>query len=157
MAHLDLHTTLEPRGPAAAIVLTEEQLGQLTTARTLPVVVTIDGRSARLRVARMGDEFLIGFSKAARAVLGVEIGDVVDARIEPDVAERTVEVPPALAAALAADVVARKVFDDLSYSRRKEIATSIADAKQEGTRQRRLAKALDELGAPTRPPRGGRG
>jgi len=148
MANLELRTTLEPRGPAAAIVLTEEQVDRLGGARSLPVVVSIGGRTARLRLARMGGENLIGLSKAARASLDVGIGDVVDVRIEPDAAERTVEVPAPLAEALAADPVARKAFEALSYTRRKELARSVAEAKQEATRDRRLAKLMDELRAP---------
>lgn len=145
MPELELHTTLEPRGPAAAIVLSDAELAQLGGARTLPVVVVIGDRSARLRVARMGQENLIGLSKAARSELAVEIGDVVDVRITPDLAERTVELPAPLAAALAADPAARQRFEALSYTRRKEIATSIAEAKQEATRARRLSAAMAEL------------
>ena len=45
---------------------------ELSTRKTPPVVVTIAGRSARLRVARMGGVICIGMSKAVRAQLGVE-------------------------------------------------------------------------------------
>ncbi len=142
---LELHTTIEPVGPAAAIMLTDAQVAELSTRKTPPVVVTIAGRSARLRVARMGEVICIGLSKAARAELGVQIGDEVDVSIAADEQERTVEVPDELAAALDADPAARAAFDALSFTRRKEIARGIADAKQDATRQRRLAKALEEL------------
>lgn len=142
---LELHTTIEPVGPAAAIMLTDAQVAELSTRKTPPVVVTIAGRSARLRVARMGEVICIGLRKAARAELGVEIGDEVDVSIAADERERTVEVPDELAAALDADPAARAAFDALSFTRRKEIARGIADAKQDATRQRRLAKALEEL------------
>ena len=72
-------------------------------------------------------------------------GDEVEAVIALDVAERTVDVPPLLAQALAADPAAAAAFGKLSFTRRKEIARGIADAKQEATRQRRLEKALAEL------------
>ena len=49
--------------------------------------------------------------------------------------------------ALAADDAARAAFDALSYTRRKEIARSIAEAKRPETRERRLAKAMEELRA----------
>lgn len=110
-----------------------------------PVVVTIGDRSARLRVARMGGRNALGLSKAARADLAVEAGDEVDAVIALDQAERTVDVPPALAAALDADPAARAAWDRLSYTHRKEHARAIADAKQEATRERRVAKALAML------------
>lgn len=145
MTELRLHTVLEPMGPAGAIVLDDDQRAILSDAKTFPVIVTIGDRTARLRLARMGGKHLIGFSKAVRAELGVELGDEFDAVITVDAAERTVEIPEPLAAALDADAVAKAAFDALAYSRRKEIARSIADAKQDATRERRLAKALEQL------------
>ena len=146
MTHLTLTTTIEPMGPAAAIVLTNEQAAQLSTAKTPPVVVRIGDRSERLRIARMGGPACIGLSKAARQALGVEIGDEVEVSITLDEEERTVEVPPLLAEALAADPDAAAAFRELSYTRRQEIAVGIAQAKREETQQKRLAKALAELG-----------
>ncbi|MGW9111613.1 YdeI/OmpD-associated family protein [Microbacterium sp. NPDC055683] len=145
MTALTLHTTIHARGPAAAILLDDAQVAALGSAKNPPVVVTIDGATARLRIARMGGENMLGLSKSARAQLGVEIGDEVDVEIALDDAGRTVEVPPELAAALAADGVARTAFEALSFTRRKEIARSIAEAKQEATRTRRLEKALADL------------
>lgn len=145
MSELRLHTVLEPMGPAGAIVLDDEQVAVLSDAKAFPVVVTIGDRRARLRLARMGGKNLIGFSKAARAEMGVELGDEFDVVIAPDAGERTVDVPDVLAAALHADPVARAAYEGLSYTRRKEIARSIAEAKQDATRQRRLEKALAEL------------
>lgn len=145
MGELRLGSVLEPMGPAGAIVLDDEQVAQLSTAKAFPVVVTIGERSARLRLARMGGRNLIGFSKAVRAELGVEIGDTVEVSITADTAERTVDIPDALAEALASDPTATAAFEAVSYTRRKEIARSIAEAKQEQTRQRRLDKALEDL------------
>lgn len=145
MSELRLHTVLEPMGPAGAIVLDNEQVAQLSAAKAFPVVVTIGDRTGRLRLARMGGKNLIGFSKAVRAEMGIELGDEIDVVITADTAERTVEIPDALAAALASDPAAKAAFDALAFSRRKEIARSIAEAKQDATRERRLAKALDEL------------
>ncbi len=145
MSELRLHTTLEGRGPAAAIILTDEQVASFGAGKAFPVAVTIDGRTARLRLARMGGQNLIGFSKAVRADLGVEIGQEVDAVIAVDTAERAVEVPPALADALDADPGLRAAFDALSYSTRKEHARSVAEAKQDATRDRRVEKIVESL------------
>lgn len=145
MSELRLHTTLEGRGPAAAIILTDEQVASFGAGKAFPVAVTIDGRTARLRLARMGGQNLIGFSKAVRADLGVEIGQEVDAVIAVDAAERAVEVPPALADALDADPGLRAAFDALSYSTRKEHARSVAEAKQDATRDRRVEKIVESL------------
>ncbi|MGX1583462.1 YdeI/OmpD-associated family protein [Microbacterium sp. K35] len=145
MSELRLHTVLTGRGPAAAIQLTDEQVASFGAGKSFPVAVTIGGRTARLRLARMGGENLIGFSKAVRADLGVEIDQEVDAVIRLDTAERTVDVPPALAEALDADPALRAAFDALSPSARKEHARAVADAKQPATRDRRIAKILDGL------------
>ncbi|WP_144874763.1 YdeI/OmpD-associated family protein [Microbacterium sp. 1.5R] len=145
MSELRVRTTLIGRGPAAALVLTDEQVSSLGAGKAFPVAVTIDGRTARLRLARMGGENMIGFSKAVRSDLGVEIGQEVDAVIRVDAAERTVEVPPPLAAALDADPALRAAFDALSPSARKEHARSVAEAKQDATRDRRIEKILDAL------------
>lgn len=145
MSELRLHTTLEGRGPAAAIVLTDEQVASFGAGKAFPVAVTIDGRTARLRLARMGGQNMIGFSKAVRAELGVEIDQEVDAVIRVDSAEREVEVPPALSAALDADPALRAAFDALSYSARKEHARTVAEAKQDATRDRRVEKIVEAL------------
>jgi uncharacterized protein YdeI (YjbR/CyaY-like superfamily) len=58
-----------------------------------------------------------------------------------------VTLPVALAAALARDKPARAAFDALSYTRRKEYAQWIEEAKRPETRERRLGRVLDELRA----------
>jgi hypothetical protein len=145
MSELRLHTTLEGRGPAAAIILTDEQVASFGAGKAFPVTVTIDGRTARLRLARMGGQNMIGFSKAVRAELGVEIDQEVDVVVGLDSAEREVEVPPALSAALDADPALRAAFDALSYSVRKEHARTVAEAKQDATRDRRVEKIVEAL------------
>ncbi|WP_147916222.1 DUF1905 domain-containing protein [Ruania zhangjianzhongii] len=142
---LTMRTTLAARGPAAAIVLTDDQVAELGTAKTAPVTVTIAGRTARLRLARMGGENLIGMSKAARAQLGVQTGDEVEAAIAPDQAERTVDLPGELSDALTGAGLT-EAFAGWSYSRRKESARSVAEAKAAETKARRVAKVLDQLG-----------
>lgn len=145
MTELHVRTVLEPRGPAAAIVLSDDEVASLDAGKAFPVVVGFGDRSIRLRLARMGGENLIGFSKAARAEVGVAPGDGIEVSIRVDTAERTIELPPALAAALAADPAARAAFDALAPSKRTEIARQIAEAKQDATRQRRLQRSLDSL------------
>lgn len=142
---LHIHATLAPVGPATALELSDAQVSELGGGARAAVRVTVAGRSARLRLARMGGRNLIGISKAARAELGVEIGDTVDAEVVLDTAERAVEVPPELATALDAAPGARAAFDALSVTRRKELARGVADAKRPETRERRIAAAVAEL------------
>ena len=143
---LQIRTVLEPAGPATAIELTDAQVTELGGGKRAAVLVTIGDRTARLRLAVMGGKNLIGLSKAARAELGVAIGDEVTASIALDTAERSVEVPADLAAALDADPQLRAAFDNLPFTHRKEHVRAIEDAKKPETRQRRLEKLLTTLG-----------
>jgi bacteriocin resistance YdeI/OmpD-like protein/uncharacterized protein DUF1905 len=142
---LRLHTTLEPRGPAAAIVLTDEQVASFGAGKTFGVRVTVNGAEVAARLARMGGENLVGFSKKLRADLGVEIGAVVDAVIAVDTAPREVTVPAALATRLGADPAAKAAFDALAPSHRKEFARWIDEAKREETRAARVEEAVQML------------
>ncbi len=144
-ASLTLTTTLEPRGPACAVVLSDEHVSALGAGRRPAVRVTIGERSARLRLGVMGGENLIGLSKAARAELDVEIGDVVTVTIEVDDVPREVTPPPALAAALAAHPDAAAAFERLSYTHRREYAEWVAGAKRDDTRERRVDQAVPRI------------
>ena len=82
---LRITATLEPRGPAGAIVLSDEQVAKLGEGKkAFPVTVTVKGTPMTLRLARMSGENLIGFSKAARAEAGVEIGGSYRVVIQAD-------------------------------------------------------------------------
>jgi uncharacterized protein DUF1905 len=62
---------LEPRGPAAAVVLDDAQVAAVGEgARRFPVVATVNGYTWRTSVARMGGEFLLGLSKEVRQGAG---------------------------------------------------------------------------------------
>lgn len=147
MAELRIRTTVQQRGPAAAIVLDDAQVASLGGAKNAPVTLTIGGATVRTRIGQMAGEHLLGLSKERREALGVRAGDEVDAVIALDEAERVVELPPELEAALAGDPAAKAAFDALAPSRRKEIARGIREAKAAATRARRLEKVLDELRA----------
>jgi hypothetical protein len=95
--------------------------------------------------ARPGPSHMMPVCKALRDGAGVEPGDTVSVVMERDEAERIVEVPPLLAKALAKSKAAQANWQKLSFTHQKEIALSIRGAKQEETRARRLAKAMDIL------------
>jgi bifunctional DNA-binding transcriptional regulator/antitoxin component of YhaV-PrlF toxin-antitoxin module len=110
-----------------------------------PVRGTVDGTEFRTTVAVYGGRYLIGFRRELRERAGVAIGDQVEVTIDLDDEPRTVELPPALAAAFDEDEDAREAFDRLSYSHRREYAEWIAEAKRDDTRSRRVAKTLGQL------------
>jgi hypothetical protein len=146
MGRIQFTTQLQPRGPAAAIVLDDEQVAAVGEgARRFPVAATVNGYTWRTSVARMGGEFLVGLSKEVRQGAGAEAGDEVEVALELDSVPREVEVPAALATALNADSAAKAFFDGLPFTHRKEYARWITEAKKEETRQRRVEQALDML------------
>jgi len=137
---------LVPRGPAAAVVLDDEQVVAVGEgAKRFPVAATVNGYTWRTTVTRMRGEFLLGFTRAVRQEAGVEAGDTVEVELDLDTAPRDVEVPAALAAALAADPTVQAVFDALAYTHRKEYARWVQEAKRDETRQRRVTKALQMI------------
>jgi hypothetical protein len=148
MGSLEMTAELQARGPAAAFVLSEEQAQAIGDgAKRFPATTTINGHRLRTTVTRMRGEFLFGLSRAAREAASLEIGDTVTFTLELDEAPREVEMPPALEAALAADADARRCFDALAYTHRKEYARWIAEAKREETRERRVIQALEMIRA----------
>ncbi len=145
---LHLTATLEPRGPAGAFLLTDEQVAAVGDGRkTFPVSVTVNGTTLALRLARMGGENMIGLNKAVRAQAGVEVDGTYPVGAGADAGERTVEVPDDLAAALAADGTAQAAFTALAYSHRKEYVRWVTEAKREQTRADRVAKTVDMVRA----------
>jgi hypothetical protein len=148
MGAIHFRALLQPRGPAAAVVLNDAQVAAVGEgAKRFPVVATINGYTWRTSVTRMGGEFLLGLNKEVRQGAGAEAGDEVDVSVALDTAPREVEVPEALAAALAADPQAKASFEQMAFSHRKDYARWIAEAKQEETRQRRVQQALEMIRA----------
>jgi hypothetical protein len=110
------------------------------------VRATINGYTYRSSVASMGGRHMLGVSAEVRERARVAAGDTVDVDLELDTDVREVTVPPDLAKAFARDAAARRAFERLSYSRQQRHVLSIEGAKTEETRQRRVAKAVAELG-----------
>jgi len=111
----------------------------------VPVNATFGGLPYRGSVVRMGGITCIGVRKDIVEALGADYGSMIDVTLARDTAERTVEVPPDLAAALLEDPAAAAAWDTLSYTTRKEHARAIAEAKKPETRARRLEAALASL------------
>ena len=117
-----------------------------STKRPL-VRVTINGYTYRSAIAPMGGVFMLGISDEVRHKAGVAGGDTIDVDVELDTQPRDVEVPAELAKALAKDAKAKNYFESLSYSGKYRLVAPIANAKTAETRERNLAKAMQELKA----------
>jgi bifunctional DNA-binding transcriptional regulator/antitoxin component of YhaV-PrlF toxin-antitoxin module len=142
-------TTLEEARAGGAVVLVAPDvataLGGLKQMRVFGTLNGVDYRSSTMPYAGRG--LFMGVHKATRQAAGVEIGDVVEIEITRDDSPRTLELAPELAAAFAAEPELRARFDALSFSRRRDLAGPIADARRPETRARRLEAVLAHLRA----------
>lgn len=110
------------------------------------VNATFDGYSYRGILANMGTGcHIIIVRQDIRKAIGKNVGDFVTVTLEKDTAERIVDIPADLQKVLAKHVKAKKFFDSLSYTNRKEYAVWISSAKKEETRLKRLAAAIEKL------------
>ncbi len=148
MGSLKAKGELVARGPAAAFVLDDQQVEIVGEgAKRFPVLARVNGYEWRTTITRMRGEFLVGFNRAVRESAGVAAGDTVTLELELDTAPREVDIPRALADALASDPGAQAAFDGLAFTHRKEFARWIEEAKREDTRQRRVFQAVEMLRA----------
>jgi hypothetical protein len=139
-------TTVELGGKTATgLPVPAEVVEDLGAGKRPAVRVTIGPHTYRSTIAPRGGVFMIPLSAENRAGAGVVAGDEVEVAVELDAEPREVAVPDDLAAALAADDVARAEFEALPYSHRLRHVLAIEGAKAAETRQRRVEKALELL------------
>lgn len=77
----------------------------------------------------------------------MKAGDRVTVVLERDNEPRTVEVPPDLQKALAANAKARAAWEKYPYTHRKEFARWLEEAKKQETRAQRLEETVEMLAA----------
>jgi hypothetical protein len=141
-------TTVELGGKTATgMRVPPEVVAGLGAGKKPAVRVTIGGHSYRSTIASRGGVYLLPVSAENRAAAGVVAGDEVDVDVELDTEPREVTVPDDLAAALAGDEDARRVFEALPYSHRQRHVLAVEGTKNPETRQRRIDKALEMLRA----------
>jgi hypothetical protein len=137
---------LTRHGVGAFIVVPRDVAKKLGFKGRPKVKAVIAGVPYRGSLMPMGDgRFGLGVLKAIQEQQKIDVGDVITVDLEPDTGERAVIVPKDLAVALQRNSIAAAAWDGLSYTKRKEIARSLEEAKKPETRQRRLEAALDRL------------
>jgi len=130
---------------ATGIEVPAEVVEALGAGKRPAVSVTLKGFRFRTTLGSVDGTPMISVSTEVREGAGVAAGDTLEVGIELDTAPREVVVPAELAKALRRNTAAARKFESLSFSRRKAYADSIAGAKTEETRSRRLEKTLAEL------------
>jgi hypothetical protein len=139
-------------GVVAAISPPFDVVEVFGTRARVPVRGTINGYPFRSSLMPMGNcledvgrSHLMPVRKSLRDGAGVKTGDIVSVVMERDEDKRIVEIPQSLKKELAKSKTAQANWEKMSFTNQKEIALSISGAKQEETRVRRLAKAMDIL------------
>ena len=145
---MSFRTTLSLHGKSATgIEVPAEVVAALGSGKKPAVTVTVNGYSYRSTVAVMGGKNLIPVSAEHRKAAGLTAGDAIEVDLVLDTEPRTVDVPAELAEALKGAPEAKAAFEKASHSRQRQWAESVTSAKTDETRERRLAKVLDELNA----------
>jgi hypothetical protein len=146
---LEFTAALQPAGDTAACCVyfpwdLKETYGR---GNLVPVDTLWDGRVRYQGSLAMmgGTRAMLLCRKDILAQLGKAAGDEVQVRVTLDTAPRAVEVPEALAAALDASPDARRAWEALSASARRDYAQWIAEAKRDETRASRVQKALPRI------------
>ncbi len=130
---------------ATGIEVPADVVAALGSSKRPAVRVTIAGHCYRTTVASMGGRFLVPLNAENRAAAGVTAGEQVDVEIQLDTGPRVVTLPPDLDAALAGEPAARKFFESLSFTRRKEWVRWIDEAKRTPTRTSRINQTIAAL------------
>lgn len=131
----------------ATVVMSQEQVDALRGSpgrSRLPLAITYRGQVFRTGITVYRGQWQMVVNAEMRAG-GLTPPGTYTVDIVADAAERTVDVPDDLAAALAAAGV-RDAFDALAYSHRREHVRAVLDAKRPETRTSRIGKVVAALG-----------
>jgi len=130
---------------ATGIEVPAEVMADLGGGKRPLIKVTINGHTYPSAIGIMSGKSLIPVSADNRAKAGIAAGDLLDVTIELDTGKREIAVPDDLRRALATNDVAQRAFEALSNSGKKRHVLSVEAAKTDETRQKRIAKTLEEL------------
>ncbi len=136
-------TEIIREGNHASIEIPDSMLADLGTNKRAPLIVTINGHSYRSTATGVAGGCRVVFPQADRALAGVSQG-LISVTLKVDSGVREVDVPPELADALVATGL-RDAFGAFSYSHRREWARSVADAKKDETRAKRITFVIDAV------------
>ena len=144
-ASVTFETTLSAFGNNTGIEVPPEAITALGSGKRPAVLVNVNGYEYRNTVGVMGGKALLSVSAAVRKETGLRGGDPITVTLTAADAPRSVDVPPDLAAAFAANPSARDFFATLSNSLQRYHVDNINGAKTDETRSRRVAKTIELL------------
>lgn len=128
----------------ASLAIPDEVLAELGTNRRAPLKVTINGYTYQSTATAVDGECRVVFPQRDRDAASAKADDIVQVTLELDAGVREVAMPEELSAALETSGLA-EIFEALTYSKRKEFARQVSEAKAEETKAKRIAKVLESL------------
>ena len=135
-------TTVASSGNNTGIIVPPALIAQLGAGKRPPVLVKVNGYEYRTTVGVMHGQYMVGISAAVRSATGLSGGDPIAVTLTVAHEPREVNMPPDLAAALAAHPVAESFFATLANSVQRFHVDNINGARTDETRHRRIAKAV---------------
>lgn len=137
---------IEPAtGGGAAAQIPPDVTAALGGLKQMRVTGTLNGTPIRTSTMPYRGGFYVGLHKAAREAAGVVIGDEVELELMRDDSPRVLDIPEELERVFTSEPALRERFDGLSFSRRRDLAGPISEAKKPETRTARLEKAVATL------------
>ena len=138
-------TIQEGDGGGAFVFFPFDVEKEFRTKGKVPVKVTFDNIPDAGSLFRYGyPQHLLGMPKAIRDQLGKKPGTTVEVVLWKDEEPRTIVVPPELLTRLEEEKLV-DVFENLSYTHRKEYCRWINEARKAETRESRVTKAIAML------------
>lgn len=137
-------TTVIFTGKHASLHIPDDVLERLGTNRRAPLKVTVNNHTYQSTATAVNGECRVVFPERERLAAGVDSPAEVEIILELDSGVRKVDVPAALAEALAKAGL-REKFDAQTYSKRREQSRQVAEAKALETIEKRVAKVLEGL------------
>lgn len=131
-------------GNHASLLIPEWVLAELHANKRAPLKVTINGHTYQSTAVGVAGECRVVFPQKERLAAGASAGETVTVHLELDSGYREVVMPTELVEALD-QAKLTEVFAALSYSKRKEFARTVSEAKSEETRVRRVLKVVEAL------------
>ena len=131
-------------GNHASLLIPEWVLEELKTNKRAPLKVTVNGHTYQSTAVGVAGECRVVFPQKERLAAGAVSGETVTVLLELDAGYREVDMPEELLEALTQENL-EEAFAALSYSKRKEFARSVREAKAAETKSRRVQSVIDSL------------
>jgi len=131
-------------GNHASLEIPNSNLKDIGGNKRAPLKITINGYTYQSTATGVDGKCMVVFPMRDREAAGAKAGDLVEVTLELDSGYREVTMPKELINSLKESGLTEK-FAALNYSKRKEFASSVSEAKADETRQRRIDKIIVSL------------